>query len=359
MNVTFKDVAQLAGVSTQTVSRVTNGSEQVAEKTRDRVNQAIKQLGYVPNKGAQMLSRAKSKSIGLITLDMALHGAALIANGVRQKAHELKYGVAFSVVSQPSLDNIQQSIRELTAQQVDCVILNVPLTSVDARYLLEQFSHLHLIFIDVPEKSNVHHICGAHREGAKQAAEHLILGGRSKFLLITGPNESSASTIRLHSWQSVIEKNKSTVALQYEGNWQAESGYMAVRQAISKQVSFDAVLVASDQMALGALRALEEFNIAVPDQAAVVGFDGIADSAFFSPPLTTIKQDFTEIGLQAVVLALQVRNEELLTDGYAERVIPVTLLERGSSAPRSISGYKKQEIKALLQRIEHLLPETD
>ena len=95
MSITFKDVAKLAGVSTQTVSRVTNGSQDVAESTRNKVNAAIKQLGYVPNKGAQMLSRAKSTSVGLVTLDMALHGAAMIANGVRMQAHDMSYGVAF------------------------------------------------------------------------------------------------------------------------------------------------------------------------------------------------------------------------------------------------------------------------
>ncbi|PMK73053.1 LacI family transcriptional regulator [Vibrio breoganii] len=358
VSVTFKDVAKLAGVSTQTVSRVTNGSENVAEKTRNKVNKAIKQLGYVPNKGAQMLSRARSTSIGLITLDMALHGAALIANGVRMKAHELHFGTAFSVVSDPTLSNIQQSIRELIAQQVECVILNVPLTSEDATHLVEQFQSLHLIFIDVPDGTGVHFVHGEHADGAAQSVQHLLEGNREQFVLITGPSKSSASKIRLESWLSALRDVNKSAVFQYQGDWQAQSGYLAVREAIAKQKSFDAILVASDQMALGALRALNEMNIEVPQQVAVVGFDGIADSAYFNPPLTTVKQDFTEIGQQAVILAIELKNHDPLIEPPQKQVrIPVELIKRESSKPKIEAHYQKQQIQDLLRQVEALLPD--
>ncbi|MCC4818982.1 LacI family transcriptional regulator [Vibrio lentus] len=356
MSITFKDVAKLAGVSTQTVSRVTNGSQDVAESTRNKVNAAIKQLGYVPNKGAQMLSRAKSTSVGLVTLDMALHGAAMIANGVRMQAHDMSYGVAFSVVSEPNLANTREAIRELMAQQVDSIILNVPLKSADAELLVEQYQHLNLIFIDVPSNSQVNYVCGDHAEGAKLAAQHLLESGRTDFLLITGPNESSASKIRHQSWLAALSNAESKVQYQYQGNWQAESGYLGVREAVAKQAVFDAVLVASDQMALGALRALQELQIPVPDKVAVVGFDGIEDSAFFNPPLTTIKQDFTTIGRQAVVLAekLNANSQDALLQQHIETV----LLPRESSQPKVTAHYEKQEIEQLLKRIQTLLPES-
>ncbi|PMK10893.1 LacI family DNA-binding transcriptional regulator [Vibrio splendidus] len=356
MSITFKDVAKLAGVSTQTVSRVTNGSQDVAESTRNKVNAAIKQLGYVPNKGAQMLSRAKSTSVGLVTLDMALHGAAMIANGVRMQAHDMGYGVAFSVVSEPNLANTREAIRELMAQQVDSIILNVPLESADAEWLVEQYQHLNLIFIDVPSNSQVNYVCGDHAEGAKLAAQHLLESGRTDFLLITGPNESSASKIRHQSWLAALSDAESKVQYQYQGNWQAESGYLGVREAVAKQAVFDAVLVASDQMALGALRALQELQIPVPDKVAVVGFDGIEDSAFFNPPLTTIKQDFTTIGRQAVVLAEKLNANS--QDALLQHHIETALLPRESSQPKVRTHYEKQEIEQLLIRIQTLLPES-
>ncbi|MBO7912964.1 LacI family DNA-binding transcriptional regulator [Vibrio splendidus] len=356
MSITFKDVAKLAGVSTQTVSRVTNGSQDVAESTRNKVNAAIKQLGYVPNKGAQMLSRAKSTSVGLVTLDMALHGAAMIANGVRMQAHDMGYGVAFSVVSEPNLANTREAIRELMAQQVDSIILNVPLESADAEWLVEQYQHLNLIFIDVPSNSQVNYVCGDHAEGAKLAAQHLLESGRTDFLLITGPNESSASKIRHQSWLAALSDAESKVQYQYQGNWQAESGYLGVREAVAKQAVFDAVLVASDQMALGVLRALQELQIPVPDKVAVVGFDGIEDSAFFNPPLTTIKQDFTTIGRQAVVLAEKLNANS--QDALLQHHIETALLPRESSQPKVTAHYEKQEIEQLLKRIQTLLPES-
>lgn len=357
MTVTFKDVAKLAGVSTQTVSRVTNGSENVAEKTRKKVNQAIKQLGYVPNKGAQMLSRAKSKNIGLVTLDMALHGAALIANGVRHMAHDLDCGTAISVVSEPTLINVQEAIRELIAQQVEGVVLNVPLTSENALKLEEQFQSLKLVFIDVPETTPVHFVHGAHAEGAEQAAAHLIERGRDTFLLITGPKNSSASQVRLESWLKTIKQENKQIAWQYTGDWQAQSGYLAIREAFAQNKQFDAVLVASDQMALGALRALYELNIRVPEQVAVVGFDGIEDSAYFTPPLTTIKQDFEEIGRQAILQAMK-----LIELGIQPNIelhqhhVPVDLIKRRSSEKKETSSYNKHKIQQLLRQVEEMLP---
>ncbi len=357
MSVTFKDVAKLAGVSTQTVSRVTNGSQDVAESTRNKVNAAIKKLGYVPNKGAQMLSRSKSTCIGLVTLDMALHGAAMIANGVRMQAHDMGYGTAFSVVSEPNLANTREAIRELIAQQVDSIILNVPLKSVDAELLVEQYQHLNLIFIDVPSNSQVNYICGDHAEGAKLAAQHLIENGRSRYLLISGPNESSASQIRLQSWLGVLADANCQIQFQHQGNWQAESGYLGIRDAVAKQIQFDAVLVASDQMALGVLRALQELQISVPEKVAVVGFDGIEDSAFFNPPLTTIKQDFTKIGQQAVRLAEKLNANS--QDALLQHHIETTLLPRESSQSKVTANYEKQEIEKLLKKIQSLLPESN
>jgi DNA-binding LacI/PurR family transcriptional regulator len=357
MNVTFKDVAKLAGVSTQTVSRVTNGSENVAESTRVKVNQAIKALGYIPNKGAQMLSRAKSTNIGLITLDMALHGAALIANGVRRKAHQLNFGTAFSVVSGPGVDSVLVAMRELIAQQVDCIILNVPLSSQDAQSLVEQFPSLHLIFIDVPDATNVHFVHGEHAAGAAEVISHLLKTGREQFFLISGPAESSASKIRLQSWLKEISAADKQVCSIYEGDWQAKSGYLAVREAVGQQLQFDSVVVASDQMALGALRALDELHIKVPDQVAVVGFDGITDSAYFNPPLTTVKQDFTDIGEQAVIQAVELKNQDpTLNRPFKQTRIPVKLIIRQSSGTKPDKGYNRKEIQQLLRKIEAQLP---
>ncbi|GLO61454.1 lac repressor [Vibrio sp. MACH09] len=353
MTITFKDVAKLAGVSTQTVSRVTNGADNVAESTRKKVNDAIKQLGYVPNKGAQMLSRAKSKIIGIVSLDISLHGVALIINGIRSQSHDNGYATALSIVENNDFDNVREAIRELISQQVDSIILNVPLDGHAAEAIVEQYQHLHLVFIDVPEDAKVHYVCGAHSEGAKLAAQHLINLDRKQFVLVTGPSESTASQIRQHNWVNSIESSDAKINGQFEGDWQASSGYMAIRDFVAKQVPFDAVLVASDQMALGVLCALNELNIQVPDQVSVMGFDGIKDSAFFTPPLTTVEQNFIEIGKQAVSLSLESSDQPVIN---MQKTVPVQLLVRQSTAAKKEVTYQKKDILARLDEIRNLLP---
>lgn len=353
MAVTFKDVARLAGVSTQTVSRVTNGADNVAEETRKRVNNAIKKLGYVPNKGAQMLSRAKSRIIGIVSLDISLHGVALIANGIRNQAHEMGYATALTVLSENSIDEFRGAIRELIAQQVDVIIINAPVARDTAECLVEQFSQLTMVFIDVPEGTLVNHVSCDHKTGAYLAVSHLINQKREAFVCISGPEASTASMLRYKEWGAQIQQHGLTLAAFYEGDWQAASGYNAIKDAVLKGISFDAVLVANDQMALGVLCALSEVSINVPKTVSVVGFDGIQDSQFFSPPLTTVKQDFNELGRKAVKLVLSQMEKGA---GIISEVLPVNLVVRQSSGEKLNALYDKQSVLNYLENIRRLLP---
>lgn len=353
MSVTFKDVAELAGVSTQTVSRVTNGATNVAEETRRKVNAAIEQLGYVPNRGAQLLGRAKPMVIGLITPEFGLHGVSLIANGIRKQAKALGYGISFSVVVEPDVSSINEAIRDLKAQKVESIIVNVQLSKEQAELFSEQYADIHFVFIDLPDNTRADTVSAANYEGACQAARLMLQQQRSSLLLISGPSDSTASQLRLKGWRDTLAEGNANVAAQYEGNWQAESGYLQTRTALAKGISFDGVLVASDQMALGVLHALDEMGIKAPAQAAVIGFDDTGESAFFSPPLTTIRQDFQAIGERAVELAL---SEGRDSEGRHES-IPTQLVERQSTEIKQQTSYDKQEIQVLLNAISEMLPD--
>jgi len=327
MSVTFKDVAKLANVSTQTVSRVTNGSPNVAKKTKERVDAAIKQLGYIPNKGAQILGRAKSKVIGVVTIDIHLHGASLIANGIRKQAKVLGYGISLSVVSEHSFTKITAAIGELRAQRVEFIIMNIPLSKKEAELLVEQYKHIHFVFIDVPPNSRVHAVRVTNYEGARQAAELMVSLQRKRLLIITGPLDSSTSELRLQGWRDVIQASSEAIIInQLEGNWQASSGYTLTRDALRDSLDYDGILVGNDQMALGVLRALYEFKLNVPQQVSVIGFDDTFDSAYFSPPLTTIRQDFLLIGERSVLMVLGM--EEQQTALYQQESIITQLIER-------------------------------
>ena len=185
------------------------------------------------------------------------------------------------------------------------------------------------------------------------AISHLIEHRRESFVCISGPKASTASQIRYQEWQSQIQQHELVQAAYYEGDWQAASGYNAIKDAVLKGVSFDAVLVANDQMALGVLCALSEAGINVPKTVSVVGFDGIQDSQFFSPPLTTVKQDFNELGRRAVKLVLSQMEKG---QGVVSEVLPVSLVERQSTSAKADTLYDKQEILAHLENIRRLLP---
>ncbi|MFT7053737.1 MAG: DNA-binding LacI/PurR family transcriptional regulator [Psychromonas sp.] len=356
MNVTFKDVAKLANVSTQTVSRVTNGSLNVAPETRERVNAAIKQLGYIPNKGAQILGRAKSKMIGLVTLDILLHGASLLANGVRKQAKNLGYGTSLSVIADPAFDKITSAVDDLKAQRVEFIIMNIPLSRDNAELLVAHYSAIHFVFNDVPPDSQVNAVSAANYDGAKIAAGLMLSLSRKRLLAITGPHGSSVSGLRLQGWLDVLKEDpESKIINQFEGDWRAGSGYLYTHQALYDGRDFDGVLVANDQMALGVLRALSEFNLSVPQQVSVIGFDDTADSAYFTPPLTTIKQDFLTIGQRAVLLAFNVADKA--TKDYQHESIVTELIERKSTQAFRPPQANEQQINALLKQIEKLLIE--
>ncbi|WP_284204215.1 LacI family DNA-binding transcriptional regulator [Psychromonas marina] len=356
MNVTFKDVAKLANVSTQTVSRVTNGSPNVAEDTREKVNAAIKQLGYIPNKGAQLLGRAKSKMIGLVTGELLLHGASMVANGIRKQSSELGYGTSLSVVSEHSMDKVTDALNDLKAQRIEFIILNIPLNKEESEMLVEQYPGIHFVFVDVPPSAKVNAVYAANYDGAVKAAEYMVLTQRKRFLFITGPNESSASELRVQAWKDVLKKHPDIEIIdQLEGDWQARSGYARTHEALCDGCSFDCVMVGSDQMALGVLRALSEFNLSVPQQVSVIGFDDTFDSAYFYPPLTTIKQDFLTIGKRAVSLAVNMENQDV-TEAHHE-TIKTEIIERKTVQPYQQTQNNKTQIRELLKQAEQLLGE--
>lgn len=356
MNVTFKDVAKLANVSTQTVSRVTNGSPNVAQDTREKVNAAIQELGYIPNKGAQLLGRAKSKMVGLVTVELLLHGASLVANGIRKQAKDLGYGTSLSVVSEYSMDKITLAINELKAQRVEFIIMNIPLAKAEAEALVKQYLGVHFVFTDVPPEAKVNAVYAANYEGGAKAAQLMLSLQRKRFLLITGPNESSASSMRVKAWLDIINSDSDAQIInQFEGDWQASSGYLLTHKALCDGRSFDCVLVGSDQMALGVSRALSEFNLSVPQEVSVIGFDDTFDSAYFYPPLTTIRQDFLTIGKRAVLLAVSMTDED--SKAYQHELIATELVERKSTQQLQHTVDNKTKIRALLKQAEQLLTE--
>ncbi|WP_083823639.1 LacI family DNA-binding transcriptional regulator [Ochrovirga pacifica] len=350
--VTFKDVAALAGVSTQTVSRVTNGGKGVDPNTLKKVQEAIDTLGYVPNKGAQLLVQKQVKVLGIITLKMSMEGAMNIVEGVRLESKNQNYSIALTVVEQQE-ENLEEAIRELRSQQVAGIVINLGVSKKMAETLVTKHPQISFLFIDVPTDTAVSQISSNHQQGAQQVVQHLLAQGHQHFGLLNGPQNSWAAKQRKTTWEEEIKKAKQQIIVQAEGNWTAESGYTETLKMLQHPKKFSALLVASDQMALGALRACAEQQIDVPVHLSVTGFDDTPDSAYYPPPLTTVKQNFLEIGKQAVKTLLSQIHQE---NAISKKQIDLEFVERQSTAKPNYAVTNTEEIKELLHKIHGLLP---
>ncbi|MBD8105547.1 LacI family DNA-binding transcriptional regulator [Erwinia persicina] len=295
-SVTLEDVASAAGVSYQTVSRVLNHSDQVAEQTRKRVEAAMQALNYVPNRVAQQLAGKNTRTLGLATSDLALLAPAQIASAIQQRTSQLGYHLVIAMADE---GGAQQAVSDLLSQRVDALLINVPLDALAAQQIERMAASLPCLFLDVADDANVASCSFSAHTGARQGAEHLLQLGHQRIALLNGPADSVAARARTAVWRQVLEEHHLTPFRQLEGDWSAQSGYLAVIQ-LTGQALPTGLLVANDQMALGAMQALHQMGVAVPAEVSVVGYDDTADSAWYQPPLTTVRQDMRHLGERSV-----------------------------------------------------------
>jgi len=299
-SVTLDDVACHAGVSYQTVSRVLNQAAHVSQKTRDKVEQAMLALNYVPNRVAQQLAGKRSYTLGLATTELALHAPSQIASSIKTRASQLGFNVVISMIDTLSLTACRAAVSELIAQRVDGVLINVPLEAEEAQSIVEFCGQLPVMFLDVSPDALVCKTLFDPHGGAKLGVEHLLQLGHQQIALITGPLASVSARLRYQGWLGELSQQQITPCATHHGDWSAASGYQLALSLLNHSPRPTAILVANDQMALGVLRAVHEYGLRVPEQISVVGYDDTEDSAYFQPPLTTIKQDFRLLGVESV-----------------------------------------------------------
>jgi DNA-binding LacI/PurR family transcriptional regulator len=297
------DVARMAGVSHQTVSRVLNGHSSVRASTRQRVEAAIEQLGYRPNLAARALVTGRSATLGLVTLDTTLFGPVATLYGIERAAREAGYYL--SVVSLRSIDHdsLGEALQRLIAQAVAGVVIIAPLASA-GRALTGLPRGLPLVVVEGDPGTRLAVVTVDQHLGARLATEHLLALGHSTVFHVSGPDEWTEARERVSGWRAALDAARAPVPPVIRGDWTARSGYEAgCRLAAEPDAS--AVFVANDHMALGVLRAMSERGRKVPEQMSVVGFDDIAESEYFTPPLTTVHQDFDAVGRRSLELLLE------------------------------------------------------
>jgi DNA-binding LacI/PurR family transcriptional regulator len=325
--VSMRDVALLAGVSGQTVSRVVNDSPRVDPATRARVEAAMAQLGYRPHRAARALRTGRSHTIGLVVSTLASVGNSRMLQAVADAASHRGYALTVVTAADPAA--LADAFEQLRDQGVDgAIVLN---EATAAARQGETPAGLELVVVDSPpdERFGPGHIGivqSDHEAGARAATEHLVGLGHATVWHLAGPEDSFAAAERERGWRAALEGAGLVAPPVVRGDWTAASGHRE-GVALADRPDVSAVFVANDQMALGLLRALADAGRAVPDEVSVVGFDDIADAADYLPPLTTVRQDFDGLGETAVAALIGA------IDGGAagSHLVPTRLVVRKSS----------------------------
>ncbi|MFZ0089429.1 MAG: LacI family DNA-binding transcriptional regulator [Solirubrobacteraceae bacterium] len=299
----MSDVGRLAGVSHQTVSRVINGSRHVRPETRQRVLDAMRELDYRPNSVARALVTGRSRTLGVVTFDTILYGPAATLCGIERAAHEAGYFII--VASLKALDRVSvgEAVDRLRLHGVDGILAIAPQEDA-ADALRSAPAEIPLVAVEAGPPTDVPVVAVDHIVGATLATRHLLDLGHRTVWHVAGPRGWLEAQRRLEGWESTLTAAGAPRPEPLFGDWSAQSGYELGR-SLSRNGEVTAIFAANDQMALGVLRAMHERGRGIPREVSIVGFDDIPEAAFFSPPLTTVRQDFDELGTRGVRLLLR------------------------------------------------------
>jgi DNA-binding LacI/PurR family transcriptional regulator len=325
----IEDVAKLAGVSAQTVSRVSTGADVVRPATRERVLRAMQQLGYTPNHAARALRNGTYGAIGLVAHRFGRTGEALTTEAVVRAAEAEDYVVTLLSVRDPASEGWEPAAHRLPHQAIDGLIIIRAERATAESLALPQ--GMPVAVADSRFSGHYPSVVADQVQGSRDATQHLLDLGHRNVHHLAGPEGSWPARVRAAAWQRCLEDAGIQPPMLWRGDWTAKSGYLMGCQ-IAQDRSITAVYSANDDMAFGLIRALHEAGLRVPQDVSVVGFDAIALSEFSSPPLTTVRQDFNQIGIELVRLVLgQVRHG---SEAVRDRVlVPTDLVVRGSTAP--------------------------
>jgi DNA-binding LacI/PurR family transcriptional regulator len=323
------DVAKLAGVSHQTVSRVINDSPQVRDTTRERVLVAMQELDYHPNSAARALVTGRSRTLGVVSFDTTLYGPASTLYAIERAAHEADYFI--TIVSLEALDraSVLSAVERLRMQGVDGILVIAPLLgAVEA--LVDLPRDIPLVAVEAGPVDSVPVVAVDQFAGAVLATRHLLELGHPTVWHIAGPPDFLEAAQRVDGWRSTLQAAGAAAPPVLAGDWSPRSGYELGQRLVGED-GLTAIFVANDQMALGVLRALHEAGYEIPRQVSIVGFDDIPEAPYFTPPLTTVRQDFSEIGRSSLRLMLEMMESDA-EGSTAPRMVAPELIVRSSTA---------------------------
>lgn len=319
----IRDVAALAGVSYQTVSRVLNGSEAVKPETAQRVYDAIGQLKYRPSRAARSLARNRSDLIGVISVQGTLYGPGQMVLAIDEGARARDFATVVVSVRDDTPAGLHDAREHLLSLGVEGVV--VIAWSEAVLDLTQRFARdlPTAVVAEGPVPDGTPRATANHRLGGALATGALLARGRTRVGHLAGPGEWLEARAREAGWRAAAQEHAAAVVA---AGWTPAGGYRAMGELLAMSPDLDAVFAANDNLAIGALQRLSEMGRAVPGEVALVGYDDLEVAPYLSVPLASIRQPFSEVGSAAVELLFAAMGG----DAPEERVLDPHLVSRTS-----------------------------
>jgi LacI family transcriptional regulator len=329
VQVTIRDVAREAGVSVATVSRVLNDSGPVREATRHRIREVARRLRYVPNTAARSLATRRTGTLGVLLPDLYGEFFSEVIRGIDERAQESGFHLLVSS-SHDDRAEIAAAMRAMRGR-VDGLVVMSP--DADAPTLAANLPEtLPVVLLNSAVADGAFDVITVDNfGGAFTAVRHLAALGHRRIATITGGRRNHDAAERLRGYRAALKASglERSAALEATGDFTEQSGYRAARELLARRPRPTAIFAANDSMAVGAMSALREAGLRVPDDVAVAGFDDIPIARYMSPPLTTVHVAISELGARAVGRLLEAVRGKNRHRRRAE-TLPTTLVVRGS-----------------------------
>jgi len=296
------DVAELAGVSHQTVSRVLNNHSSLRPATREKVEKAIAKLEYRPNQAARQLVTSQSRLIGLLVSGTELYGPSGILKSIESEARTEGYSVITISVISRSRESWVDAIGQLRGLNIDGIItVALPREVIDE--VKAALPDAALVVVDTEPSKDLDVINIDNLNGGLLATNHLIELGHTKIAHITGPANQYESEMRKDGYLRAMKKaDLKTQVL--SGDWSISTGLKLGEQIFSSKDLPTAIFCSNDHLSLGVIKAASQRGLRIPEDISLIGFDDIPEAEYFLPSLTTVKQDFIELGKIVIAKAL-------------------------------------------------------
>jgi len=345
---TIKEVASVAGVSTQTVSRVINGRPDVSPETRKRVQEVIDDLRYQPSALARSLIQQRSYTLGVVTAGLRHIGPSRTLSGITSAAEEAGYSLLLKELPSYNNEDIMPIVQSFLSRHVDGIIWAVPEVGENRKWVNHPPADIEvpLVYLTMEPRNNLSIVTIDNYLGGRMAMAHLLEQGYHRIAHICGPLDWWEARQRMSAWKDSLMEAGLNHNDNYcvEGNWSSASGALAIEKLFDQYPDMDSIFVANDQMALGAMQFFAEKKISIPEDIGIVGFDNIPESAFFFPALTSVQQDqhnVAKLAVAEVIKIIEAGWQGLDSIETKSIILPPTLIVRQSSL-RVMEGGEAQ-----------------